>query len=289
MTPAHHHNRRAWDERVRRRDSHTESACVEDFERPLAAADPLGWLGPDVRGRRILCLAAGGGKHGPLLAAAGAVVTVVDLSPAMLELDRALARARGLTLTTVEASMDDLSALGEAAFDFAVQPVSTCYVPDVRAVYREVARVCAPGGLYVSQHKQPAALQADTRPAGTGYLVREAYYRNEPLPAAAEGGQHREAGTTEYLHRWEELLGGLCRAGFVIEDVVEPRHADPAAPAGSFAHRCCFLPPFVTVKARRAAGGDSVGSERRLWMPESRRASSTGLNQEGSSTAENSK
>ena len=56
----------------------------EDFQEPLKILDPLGWLGGDVRGQRLLCLAAGGGKHGPLYAAAGAEVTVVDISPAML-------------------------------------------------------------------------------------------------------------------------------------------------------------------------------------------------------------
>ena len=56
-------------------------------------------LGGAVRGRRVLCLAAGGGRHGPLLAAAGADVTVVDLSPAMLEVDRRVAASRGLTLS----------------------------------------------------------------------------------------------------------------------------------------------------------------------------------------------
>jgi 2-polyprenyl-3-methyl-5-hydroxy-6-metoxy-1,4-benzoquinol methylase len=50
----------------------------------------------------VLCLAAGGGKHGPLYAAAGARVTVLDLSPAMLELDRQVARERGIGLELVQ-------------------------------------------------------------------------------------------------------------------------------------------------------------------------------------------
>src|SRR5262245_9977980 len=150
MNPIHEQNRRAWDERVRRGDWHTETAGEKDFRDPLATVDDCGWLGGNVRGRRILCLAAGGGKHGALFAAAGAVVTVVDISPRMLEQDRRLAVARGLEVRTVEASMDDLSLLADASYDVVIQPVSTCYVPDVLAVYREVARVTAPGGLYIS-------------------------------------------------------------------------------------------------------------------------------------------
>ncbi len=264
MNPFHEQNRRAWDERVRQRAWHTETADDAAFGNPLAAVDDCGWLGPSVRGRRVLCLAAGGGKHGPLLAAAGAEVTVVDLSPAMLEQDRRVAAARGLRLRLVEASLLDLSALAAGFFEVVIQPVSSCYVPDVTAAYREVARVTAAGGLYISQHKQPASLQADVLPTARGYPVAEPYYRNGPLPPAGDGLQHREAGTAEFLHRWSELLGGLCRSGFVIEDLVEPRHADPQAEPGTFAHRCCFLPPFVTVKARRVGGAEE---KPKLWMP----------------------
>lgn len=260
MNSIHEHNRRAWDERSRRGGWHTEAATDQDFLNPLAAVDDCGWLGGDVRGRRVLCLAAGGGKHGPLLAAAGAEVTVVDLSPAMLEQDRRVAAARGLRLRTVEASIDDLSVLPEVGFNIVIQPVSTCYVPDVAAVYRAVARVTAPGGLYISQHKQPASLQAAAQPAGLGYALIEPYYRTGPLPSAMDGLGHREGGTLEFLHRWGELLGGLCRSGFVLEDLVEPRHADPRAEPGSFGHRCCYLPPFVTFKARRLGEAPT-----RLW------------------------
>src|SRR5262249_42932361 len=144
-----------------------------------------------------------------------------------------------------------------------IQPVSTSYVPDLAAVYREVARVTAPGGLFISQHKQPASLQSETTPSARGYTVLEPYYRTEPLPPAMDRLQHREGGTVEFLHRWGELLGGLCRAGFVIEDLVEPRHEDPLAEPGTFAHRCRFLPPFVTVKARRVA--DPSANAPKIW------------------------
>ena len=267
MNHIHEHNRRAWDERVRRNEWHTETAREKDFLNPLAAVDDCGWFGGNVRGQRVLCLAAGGGKHSVLFAAAGAVVTVVDLSPQMLELDRRLTAERGLRVQTVEASMDDLSMLPAAAFDAVVQPVSTCYVPDVSAVYREVARVTAPGGLYISQHKQPASLQAEVLPSGRGYVLSESYYRSGPLPPVIEGCLHREAGTMEFLHRWEELIGGLCRAGFVLEDLVEPRHGDLRSEPGTFKHRSAFAPPFVTLKARRVGGSEPDGAKPKLWTP----------------------
>ena len=39
----------------------------------------------------------------------------------------------------------------------------------------------------------------------------------------------REEGTIEFVHRWEQLLGEMCRAGLVIEDLFEPFHAEREA------------------------------------------------------------
>lgn len=264
MGSIHDHNRRAWDALVRRKQGFTRPAKDEDFRDPVIRLGSNEWLG-DVRGRRVLCLAAGGGKQSVLFAAAGAIVTVVDISPEMLALDRAVAEERSLDIRLVEASMDDLAALADGSFDIVSQPVSTCYLPDVQAVYREVARVLVPGGVYVSQHKQPGSLQADVRPSPRGYELIEPYYRSGPLPAVT-GSPHRETGTLEFLHRWEELLGGLCRAGFVIEDLIEPLHADDSAEPGAFKHRCRYVAPYVRIKARRI-GPLAAAAPPKLWTP----------------------
>jgi len=244
------HNQHAWDQRVRHRQRFTRPASDDDFADPLRTVDPVGWLGGSLVGKRVLCLAAGGGRHGPLYAAAGGEVTVVDLSAEQLALDREVASQKRLTLRTVQASMDDLGMLETASFDVVIQPVSTCYVPDLAPVYREVARVTRPGGLYISQHKTPTSLQTDAVPSSRGYEIIEPYYRQGPLPPVV-GSLHREEGTLEYLHRWEELLGLMCRSGFVIEDLLEPLHARPDALPGSFAHRSRYVAPYVRVKARR--------------------------------------
>lgn len=259
------HNRRAWNALVARGHCFTTPAADDEI---LALAAAVRGAAPESawRGRSVLCLGAGGGRHSAVYAAAGATVTVVDISNEMLALDRSVAAERGLNIRAVEASMDDLSMLGRAEFDLVVQPVSTCYVPNVAAVYREVARVTRRGGLYVSQHKQPTSLQTDVRPAaGGGYELVEPYYRSGPLPPVA-GSWHREEGTLEFLHRWEELVGELCRVGFVIENLTEPLHANTAAEPGAFGHRSRFAPPYVRLHARRTATAGPGGASG-LWTP----------------------
>jgi SAM-dependent methyltransferase len=266
MSSPQEHNRKAWDERVRSGATFTRPARDEDFQNPLATVDPSGWLGASIAGRQLLCLAAGGGRQSALYAAAGARVTVIDISAEMLALDRQVAAERGLDVRTVAASMDDLSMLAPGSFDIVIQPVSTCYVPNLIDVYRQVARIVIPGGLYISQHKQPSSLQATVKPSARGYEITEPYYRQGPLPPV-NGSPHREVGTVEFLHRWEELLGGLCRSGFAIEDVIEPLLADEQAAVGSFGHRSRYVAPYVRIKARRT-GSASAGTEgAKVWVP----------------------
>ena len=257
-------NRKAWDERVKNKRLYTRPATEEELADPLKAMDPCGWLGGDISGKRLLCLAAGGGRQSVLYAKAGARVTVVDISEEMLKLDRETATKHGLSIRAVQASMDNLSELHDQSFDIVVQPVSTCYIPDIQPVFREVARITVNGGLYVSQHKQPASLQADVVPAERGYALTTPYYMTGPLPPLIGNYYHRESDTIEFLHTWQVLVGGICRAGFVVEDLVEPRHGKIDAEKGSFAHRSAFLPPFVKIKARRI---EARIPTRVLWTP----------------------
>ena len=265
MNPILEHNRRVWDERVQTQQRFTATASAKEMETPLRTIDPLGWLGSDVTGQRILCLGAGGGKHGPLLAAAGAHVTVVDISPEMLRLDREMAQTHRLQIETVAASIDDLAGLPDANYDAVMQPVSTCYVPDIHLAYRELARVTRPGAVYISRHKQPTSLQVGLSPGPQGFVIGEPYYLNGPLTPAAQTGPHRERGAMEFLHRWDDLLGGLCRAGFVIEEVFEPKMGDASAAPGSFEYRCHYLPPYIQLRARRTDKPAEPASA--LWMP----------------------
>ncbi|MEM9826597.1 MAG: class I SAM-dependent methyltransferase [Planctomycetota bacterium] len=248
-------------------------ASDDEIANPLRTVDGAGWLGKSIRGKKLLCLAAGGGRQSALYAAAGADVTVLDISPAMLARDRDSARQRGHSIRVVEGSMDDLSMFAAASFEIVIHPVSTCYFPQVVPVYREVARVIGEGGLYISQHKTPQSLQTRPTPDPAGhYVMDHAYYRDDPIADRGDDSlparRLRESGAIEYLHRWEELIGGLCRCGFVVEDLAEPDHHDEHAQAGTFAHRCHFIAPYVRIKARRRTGDmDGGGPNARPTVP----------------------
>ena len=101
------------------------------------------WLGARARGR-VLEVAIGTGLNLPHYPA-DAIVTGVELSPAML----AIAKQRAADLgRDVDLHTGDAQALpfDEAAFDTVVCALSLCTIPDPVAAIGEMKRVLEPGG-----------------------------------------------------------------------------------------------------------------------------------------------
>ena len=261
-------NRTAYGRMVNAGSPFSKVATDDECREPLKTLDGRNWLPATVGGLEVLCLAAGGGWQSILYASAGARVTVFDLCPEMLELDAREAARRNLKVRCVEGSMDKLEMFADRSFDIVHQPVSTCYVPDINAVYSEVARVLRDGGLYISQHKQPTSLQIVERDAQDRYIVGVPYYLGGPLPPVGDRS-YREQNAVEFLHKWEDLVGGLARAGLCLEDLREPCRAKPKARPGEIGHRGLYIPPYVRMKARRLprVTQPPPAEPPRLWTP----------------------
>lgn len=101
----------------------------------------------DMQGKAVLCLSSGGGQQSALFALLGARVTVVDFAEGQLAADREAAAHYGYEVTTIHGDMRDLSCIDAGSLDI-VFGMTTCYVPSVREVYSQVARVLKSGGLY---------------------------------------------------------------------------------------------------------------------------------------------
>lgn len=262
-------NAHAWNRNVKQGSCFAKVATDEECVHPLKTLDSRGWLPKEgVAGWNILCLASGGGWQSILYASAGANVTVVDLSDEMLKLDRREAERRGLNIEIQRGTMEDLSFLDDATFDLVHQPVSSCYVPNLRPAYKEIARVLKSAGLYISQHKQPTSLQVTEKNREDRFVLGVEYYHEGPLPNC-EDKSYRENGAVEFLHRWEEIVGELCHAGFVIEDLIEPKRADIKAKSHQFGYRGRFVPPYVRLKARRTSSHGNPTVPQKIWVPQS--------------------
>ncbi len=229
-------NRRAWDKRVALGDRWSTPVTPEqiaaarrgDWQIVLTENLPIprAWLG-EVAGRDVLCLASGGGQQGPILAAAGARVTVYDNSPRQLAQDRLVADRDGLELATIEGDMRRLEALADASFDLIVHPVSNLFVPEVRPVWAEAFRVLRPGGALLAGFNKPVFYIFDNEAADRGELIvrhRLPYAELDGLTPAWQAEMEANGWPLEWSHTLTDQIGGQLEAGFLLAGLYEDHH-----------------------------------------------------------------
>lgn len=247
------YNRAAWDKEVERGNVWTVPVSAEviaaarrgKWEVLLTETKPVprGWF-PELNGLEVLCLASGGGQQAPILAAAGARVTVLDNSPKQLEQDRKVAERDSLNLVTIVGDMTDLSVFDDESFDLIFHPCSNLFVPDVRPIWREAFRVLRHGGVLLAGFLNPVLFIFDNRLAEKGVLqVRHALpYSDLQSLSKEECRQFIEKGEPlEFGHMLEDQIGGQTDAGFVITGFYEDRHRNhPAAK---------FTPTYIATRA----------------------------------------
>jgi len=186
---------------------------VDPVPKELACVFPHKVL-EDVEGKDVLCLAASGGQQSPLFCLLGANVTVLDLAEGQLAGDHAAADHYGYEVRTVHGDMRDLSCFEPDSFDVVFQ-ATTCWIPDVKEVYREVIRVLRPGGLYRVDFANPATEFSDHPDAKDGkvpYSVKEMVYHFDDQPDAVQ-----------FRHYLSEIFNGLIETGLVLQEVIDPR------------------------------------------------------------------
>ncbi len=228
------HNREAWNRNVERGNEWTQpvgsdlidAAREGNWQINLTPIKPVpkSWF-PDIVGANVLCLASGGGQQGPILAAAGARVTVFDNSPLQLAQDRFVADRDGLDLTTVEGDMADLSAFQNETFDLIVHPISNVFVPDVIPVWGEAFRVLRKGGILMSGMTNPLIYIFDWELLDDEGLLDIRYsipYSDLDSLSASSLQRHLEKGNTlEFSHTLEDQIGGQLNAGFQLTGFYE--------------------------------------------------------------------
>lgn len=180
---------------------------------------PEGWL-KEIRGKKVLCLAGAGGLQAPLLACAGAEVTVLDLSNKMLDKDREIAARENLQMRIIKGNMCDLSMFEDGVFDYIINPPSLMYVPDVSVVFRECCRMLRRGGVFIMMAPSPVNYLCDYVEDKDG-----GYYKavHRMLFCSKD---HDDSDWIEYGHTMEEYLGGLTACGLLIDGYMECQMKD---------------------------------------------------------------
>ncbi len=241
-----------WQALVRANALFTRPYLDLDAASARAKIDPEGRLG-EIQGKAVLCLAGGGGQQSAAFALLGARVTVVDLSEEQLQKDRQAAAHYQVNIQTIQGDMRDLSALSAAAFDIVWQPYSLNFVPDVRGVFGQVARVLRRNGIYRFNCANPFVSGLTERDwNGAGYSLKEPYRDGAqvtyPDSAWVYASGESIPQPREYRHTLSTLINGLVGQGFVIQHLSDSADfsSDPSAAPGTWEHFTSIAPPWLT-------------------------------------------
>ena len=176
---------------------------------------PHAWFG-DLKGKKVLGLASGGGQQMPIFAALGAQCTILDYSPKQLESEKMVAQREGYDIRIIRGDMTKPLPFRDEEFDIIFHPVSNCYVEKVEPIFAECFRILKHGGSLL---------------CGLGneinYLVdeNETTISNEmpfnPLTNDRYRKQLEEEDCgMQFSHTVEEQLGGQLKAGFIFTDII---------------------------------------------------------------------
>lgn len=177
---------------------------------------PRDWF-PDLKGKKLLGLACGGGQQMPLFAAAGADCTVLDYSERQLASERMVSEREGYEIDIVRADMSKPLPFADGSFDIIVHPVSNCYIHEVEPLWRECYRILKPGGVLLAGLDNGINYIFDDEETNLCHSLPF-----DPLndPALMEELQKSDSGV-QFSHTFEEQVGGQLKAGFLLTHLFE--------------------------------------------------------------------
>ena len=182
---------------------------------------PHEWFG-DIKGKKVLGLASGGGQQMPIFAALGADCTVLDYSLRQLESEKLVSMREGYDIRIIRGDMTKPLPFDDDRFDIIFHPVSNCYVKEVKSIWRECFRVLKKGGRLIAGMDN-----------GINYIVdndEKAIVNSLPFDPLINENQRKQleeddAGM-QFSHTLEEQINGQLEAGFTLISLYEDTNGE---------------------------------------------------------------
>ena len=177
---------------------------------------PHDWFG-DLKGKKVLGLASGGGQQMPIFTALGAECTLLDYSDAQCNSERLVAQREGYRIEILQADMTKPLPFPDESFDLIFHPVSNCYVEEVEPIFKECYRILKKGGIFLGGYDLGINYIFDEEERETKYALPF-----NPLkdPALYELSMKNDWGI-QFSHTLEEQIGGQLKAGFTLTGLYE--------------------------------------------------------------------
>ncbi len=175
---------------------------------------PSSWL--DVKGKKVLGLASGGGQQIPILNALGAKCTLLDFSKSQCQSDLDVAKREGYEVEVICADMTKPLPFKDESFDLIVNPVSNCFIKEVGPLFKECYRILKKGGELIGGYD-----------IGVGYAFDDDGEMCFVLPYdPLNDPDHQKAALEndwgyDFSHSIQEQIGGQLKAGFTLIDIYD--------------------------------------------------------------------
>jgi len=177
---------------------------------------PHEWFG-ELKGKKLLGLASGGGQQMPIFAALQAECTVLDYSNEQLESERMVSQREGYPISIVRADMTKPLPFADESFDIIFHPVSNCYVEEVLPIWKECYRVLKKGGILLAGLDNGLNFAFDDAQTKLMFKLPFNPLKNEEQRAYLE----QDDSGYQFSHTLEEQIGGQLKAGFRLTDLYE--------------------------------------------------------------------
>jgi ubiquinone/menaquinone biosynthesis C-methylase UbiE len=218
----------------------------------------------DLNGKKVLCLASGGGQQSIGFALLGADVTVTDISSEQLKKDKEVSEKYSKQIRIIKTDMRDLSMFTDKEFDIVYQPYSINYIPETSKVFSEVSRVIKIGGSYHLMLHNPfvhgswkdgcwgSEWNKKDLWNGKGYPIWQPYkdgYQietNDPNWNFIDnkGNEVKLESPNEFKHTLSTVLNSLIEKGFKLLRFEEYSEGDFNSEPGSWEHYVSIAPPW---------------------------------------------
>jgi SAM-dependent methyltransferase len=179
---------------------------------------PKNWF-PELKNKKLLGLASGGGQQMPIFVALGACSTVLDYSDKQLASERLIAEREGYKIEIIKADMTKTLPFIDETFDIIFHPVSNCYIENVYHVWHECFRILKRGGILLAGMDNGLNFLFDDDEKSLEVSNKLPY---NPLKNKNQLRKLEENDNgIQFSHTLEEQIGGQLKAGFILKDLYE--------------------------------------------------------------------
>lgn len=206
---------------------------------------------PDLKGKKVLDLGCGFGEHCMQYVHKGAVKVVgIDISEKMLEV--AKEENSHPNITYMHMPMENISQINEK-FDVVISSLAIHYIDDFDTLVKEIYEKLCENGVFIFSQEHPI---------NTCFSDGERWTRDEngcKLYAnlsnySLEGERESKwfvDGVKKYHRTFATIVNTLIKAGFIIEEVIEPAPTPKLLEQYPDYEDLYHKPDFLLVKVRK--------------------------------------